>query len=194
MHRLLNRSHFSSPFTAGWQLCATTTFWGDTNDNVLPCCTTSTICLLLPIRNGGENQWYNSKWTQSERLVFYIIALYWLWKNGFWSTQCTMLKLCCSVWHVGVPLISLWQLWICFGRALWRTDTHCTLPQGAVHRDEGMVSHLVVRDGTEMCSCFFIYLVCFLSEWWVLTLSSIGWWGAAGHMPFTKRCSETYYS
>lgn len=35
--------------------------WGGTDDDVLPCCVTTTLCVLLPVWDGGEDWWYCSK-------------------------------------------------------------------------------------------------------------------------------------
>lgn len=62
MTAFLSFLHFN---TAGWRLCTATAFMGGTDDNVLPCCVSTTLCVLLPIWDGGEDWWYYSKWTQS---------------------------------------------------------------------------------------------------------------------------------
>ena len=62
MTAFLSFLHFN---TAGWRLCTATAFMGGTVDNVLPCCVSTTFCVLLPIWDGGEVWWYYSTWNQS---------------------------------------------------------------------------------------------------------------------------------
>lgn len=53
--------------TAGWQLCITTTFIWDTDDDIMPNSFTTALCYLLQIWNGVEDQWCGSQRSQSER-------------------------------------------------------------------------------------------------------------------------------